>query len=84
MEDEQKIERMDAGELQIRQAFEEVTNRNIKGVVKFSNDTRKIVRELEDKIVLLQESIQEKDKVINGIKSQISLLQQNLFRGGTS
>lgn len=84
MGEEQKIERMDAGELQIRQAFEEVTKRNVEGVVKYSNDTRKIVRECENKIILLEKIIREKDSVINGMKQQISLIQQKIFSGGTT
>lgn len=83
MKDEQKIIPMDAGELEVRKAFEEVTTRNVKGVVNFSNETRKIIRSLEVKILHLEELMREKDGIINNMRQQISLIQQKLYKGGT-
>ena len=42
-----------------------------------------MVRELEDKIKDLDNTIRSKDAVINEMKEQISLLQQKLYTGGS-
>lgn len=78
--DQQKIETLDAGVLEVRKAFEEVTNRNVRGAVNFSNETRKIVRCLEEKMVHLEKIIQNKDAVIVEMKKQISWLQQQTYK----
>lgn len=74
---------MGAGDKEIRKAFEEVTTRNVKAAVNHSNDTRKIVRDLEAKILHLEEISRAKDNVINDMRQQISLIQQQLYSGGT-
>lgn len=83
MEEEKVVKQyMEAGELEMRKVFEEVTTRNVQAAIDFSNDTRKIVRELEQKMKHMEDMIQAKDKVISEMKSQIAWLQQQVYKGG--
>ncbi len=75
---------MEAGEKEIRMAFEDVTTRNVQAAVNFSNETRNIVRELEQKILHLEELAQAKDKEIAAMRQQIAIIQGKLYSGGTT
>ncbi len=74
---------MKSGEKELRLAFEEVTTNNVKAVVDHSNETRKIVRELEDKLNSLGDLIRNYDTTIDLLKQQITHLQMKMFSGGT-
>ena len=74
---------MEAGEMEMRQAFEETTTRNVKSAITYSNETRKIVRQLEEKIVHLERLAQGKDKELAEMKLQIARIQQQLYLKGT-
>ena len=78
-----QIENMAAGEYEARKAFEETTVRNMHTVVEFSQDTRKIVRELEEKILRLQNVILSKETQIQAMQQQIATLLQNKYNEGT-
>ena len=75
---------MEAGELEMRKAFGEVTTRNVQAAIDYSNDTRKIVRQLEEKILHLEALAQAKDKEIAAMRQQISIIQGKLYSGGTT
>ena len=75
---------MEAGELEMRKAFEEVTTRNVQAAINYSNETRKIVRQLEEKMIHFENLAQAKDKEIGVLRQQISVLQQKLYMGGTT
>ena len=47
-EDKPKVTPMEPGEFEFRKAFEETTIRNMRTIVEFSQDTRKLVRELQE------------------------------------
>jgi uncharacterized coiled-coil protein SlyX len=82
MGDNVKIEKMESGELEMRQAFEEVTTRNVRGAVEFTNETRKIVRGLEKKVVLLEEKSLQQDKTIDELRKQIVNIQMKMYQLG--
>jgi len=73
---------MEAGELEVRKAFEEVTTRNVQAAISYSTETRKLVRELEKKVLHFEKVIVGKDEVINDLRQQISKIQQQLYTGG--
>ena len=75
---------MEAGEMEMRMAFEEVTTRNVQAAINYSNETRKIVRQLEEKMIHFENLAQAKDKEIGVLRQQISVLQQKLYMGGTT
>ena len=74
---------MEAGELEVRKAFEEVTTRNVQAAISYSTETRKLVRELEKKVLHFEKVIVGKDEVINDLRQQISKIQQQLYTGGS-
>ena len=75
---------MEAGELEMRKAFEEVTTRNVQAAINYSNETRKIVRQLEEKILHLEALAQAKDQEIAAMRQQIAIIQGKLYSGGTT
>ena len=74
---------MESGELEIRQAFEEVTTRNVQAAINYTNSTRKMVIDLTSKVDHLEKALIDKDKVINDLRSQIVNIQQKLYLGGS-
>lgn len=75
---------MKPGEKEQKLAFEEVTRRNVIAVVSHSNETRKLLNELTEKVQSLQDLIMSRDTQINLLKKQIVVLQTKIFAGGTS
>ncbi len=75
---------MDTGEKEQRLAFEEVTRRNVNSMIQFSNETRDLVRTLEQNIINLQNIIMNRDNDITLLKQQLAMIQTMLFSGGTS
>ena len=74
---------MEAGEKELRQAFEEVTTRNVRAAVQYSEETRKLVRQLEDKVTRLEGLIKNQDDAIEQLKIQLLGVQARVFSGGT-
>ena len=75
---------MKSGEKEMRQIFEDTTTNNVKATVEFTNETRKLFRELQIKVNLLQDRIVTQDTTIALMKKQISNMQAIVFRGGSS
>jgi len=75
---------MATGDKELRKAFEEVTTRNVNTTISHSNETRKLVRELEQKVISLQNTIMSRDNDIVLLKKQLATIQTIVFSGGTS
>ena len=78
-----KDEVFQSGEKELKKAFEEVTTRNVLAILEYSKETRKLVRDLEEKVLNLEQAVQERDKEVSRLKGQISILQQKLYQGGS-
>ena len=74
---------MAAGDKEVLEVFQEVTTRNVKAVVAHSNQTRDMVRELENKIKSLDGLVRQYDEKIDMLQKQIVVLQTKLYSGGT-
>ena len=74
---------MESGEKEMRKVFEETTTRNVMANVEFSNDTRKLVRELQENIDSTNNNFQALTEKVKQLQSQITYLQTIMFRGGT-
>jgi len=74
---------MEAGEREMRQAFEHVTTNNVKAAVEHSNETRQIVRELEKKVQLLESQRTLDQANIEQLRMLVTNLQTVVFSGGT-
>jgi hypothetical protein len=79
-----KGDKMDTGEKEMRKAFEEVTRKNVESVISFSNKTREMMRELEERVQALQNMVMNRDNDIKLIKQQLALLQTIAYSGGTT
>jgi len=75
---------MEAGERELRKAFEDVSNRNIKAILEHGNKTRKIVREVEAKVDKLEDTIRNFDDKIKVLEKLLSNIQQKVYVGGTT
>lgn len=69
---------MEAGELEIRKAFEDVTRKNVKSSIEHGNETRRICRELqtkvsdlEKKIVFINKQLVDQNKIISGLQVKL-------------
>lgn len=74
---------MEAGEAELRKAFEEVATRNINTILEYSKETRKLLRELEKKAGKMDETIRNQSGIIDDLKKQLSVVQTLIFSGGT-
>lgn len=75
---------MAAGDREILSVFEETTNRNLKAVVQHTNDTRKLVQELEAQVKALDGLVRNYDAKIELLQKQVVMLQTKVFAGGSS
>jgi len=74
---------MESGEKEMRMAFEEVTTRNVKTMIAYSTETRQIVRDMQEKVDLVQAQLRQADEKINNLTRQLSVVQAKLYSGGT-
>ena len=74
---------MESGERELRKAFEDVNTRNVKAAIEYSKETRKMIRIMEGKIVILEGMIKGQNAAIEGFKIQLACVQTKLFSGGT-
>ena len=74
---------MESGEREMRKVFEDVTTKNVKATVAHSNETRRLLRELENKVKLLEEQLRQSNERIGELRTFITHLQSKVFSGGT-
>lgn len=74
---------MEAGEIELRKAFEDTTTNNVKAVLNYCTETRKLVRELEQKVISLDGLIRNQNDTIDNLKIQLANAQTVIFGGGT-
>jgi len=75
---------MESGEIELKKAFEEVTTKNVRMAIDYSKETRNLTRELQKKVLHLEEILREYDKKLIMMQNQISNIQQKLYSGGTT
>jgi len=73
---------MEAGEKELRKAFEEVSNKNIRATITHSNETRKLLRAAEERIKLLEEKILQIYERFDVVQKQIVQLQMKSYSRG--
>ena len=74
---------MESGELETRKIFEETTTNNVKTGINFANDTRRLFRELEDKVTHLSNIVRQQEETIDALRLSLVVIQTKLFSGGT-
>lgn len=70
-------------EKELRKIFEDTTTNNVKAILEYSTETRKIVRGLEEELIKLNKTITNQNVTIGELRNQLSNVQAELFRGGT-
>ena len=74
---------MESGELELRKVFEDVTTNNVKATVAHSNETRQMMRVVEEKVILLEGMLRQSDEKIEDLRKLVVNLQMKLYSGGT-
>ncbi len=75
---------MAAGDRQVIKAMEEVMTNNVKAAVAHGNETRKLVRILEEKVISLDGLVRQQQEEIGSLRQQLAKVQAITFRGGTT
>lgn len=70
-------------EKELRQAFEETSNRNIQMILDHSNETRRLTKEFEIKVLKLEEQIRIQNNIIEELRVQLSSIQMKVYAGGS-
>ena len=73
------VDNMGSGEKELRQVFEEVTTKNLKTTIDFSQETRKMFRDLEKKVTRLESVVVTQNEINQGLKSHIQTIQAKLY-----
>jgi uncharacterized coiled-coil protein SlyX len=81
--DKVNVKPMEAGEFEIRKAFEETTIKNIQACVQFSNDTRLMVREMAEHVEHLQNLVMMQNAELEQLRAQLAALLQEKVKGGS-
>ena len=74
---------MGAVEKELRKAFEDVTTNNVMASIDFSNETRKIVRLLSERLAKIEIKLTQQDEIIAALKLQLANVQMKVYNGGT-
>jgi hypothetical protein len=74
---------MDSGEKELRKIFEETTTNNVRAAVSHGNESRRLVRELTEKVVLLEGQLRQTNIRIDELKSLVTNLQIKAYQAGT-
>ena len=74
---------MSAGEKEILKAIEETVSTNLSTMQNFGNETRKVVRECENKIIGLQEENRNLKSEISQLRIMLANVQARVYSGGT-
>lgn len=73
---------MEPGELEIKKAFEETTTKNVRTVIAYSNETRALIRKLEEQIKNQQNAIIVINQTTNRLQQQLATVQAQLYAKG--
>jgi len=74
---------MEAGEREMRKAFEAVTTQNVRTTIDYSKETRKLVRELGENVKELKGMVATRDGELAELRRQLGILQGKIYQGGT-
>jgi len=75
---------MEAGELEVKKALEDVQVRNINGIADFTQHSRKMILEQNKKIDSLNSQVQSQAALLNEFRTQLAFLQTKVFSGGSN
>lgn len=68
---------------ELRRVFEETATKNIRAGIAHGNETRKVVRALDEKVARLENIIVAQKDLLEQFRKQVSALQQRLYANGS-
>jgi len=71
-------------EIENLKAIEETVKRNVEAVIAFSNETRQIVRGLEEKVKRMEDQIRSKENEVQQLRNMVAQMQAKVYAGGTA
>ena len=74
---------MQAGEKEMRKAFEDTTTRNVQACIEHGKATSKLVHELEAEVRGLAATVVTLHGELRGLRCQLAALLQERYQGGT-
>lgn len=74
---------MDETDKEFRRIFEQTTTRNVRAAVAFSNDTRKLIHDLEARVERLEQQNRLLVEQLEQFRIMLAGVQAKLFSGGT-
>lgn len=74
---------MEAGEREMRKAFEDVTTQNVRTNIDYSTATRKLVRELSDQVQELKGMVAARNGELIELRRQLGIVQGKLYQNGS-
>jgi len=74
---------MEAGERELKKAFEDVTTNNVKAVLEYSKKTREMLRDIEEKNKHLENLILTQNGTVENLRIQLSKIQTKVYSGGS-
>lgn len=75
---------MASGDVETNKAIEETIRRNIESVIAFSNETRQIVRGLEEKVKRMEDQLRNKENEVQQLRNMVAAMQAKVYVGGTT
>lgn len=69
---------------EVYMAWEEATKRNVQMILDHSNETRRLTKELEDKVLKMDEQIRIQNTTIEQLRNQLAVIQAKIYVGGSS
>lgn len=78
------VEQDDHTPVEVRHAYEEVVTRNVVAIKDFTQNTRKMVRGLEDEVKSLKLQIAMQNELMEQYTTQLAGIQMKLYSGGTT
>ena len=80
---EDNVEIMEAGELELRKAFEEVTKGNVLAAVEHANETRRLLRQVQEDLKFTNNNVEMLRTEIGQVRNMAVQALQTKYAGGT-
>jgi predicted RNase H-like nuclease (RuvC/YqgF family) len=74
---------MEAGERELRKAFEDVTTGNVRTMIDYCTKTREMVQKSKEDVQELKRMLAQRDEDVVELRRQLGILQGKIYQYGT-
>lgn len=74
---------MEAGEREMKKAFEDVTTSNVRTMIAYCKETRKLVHIFGEEVQELKRMVATRDSELIELRRQLGILQGKIYKNGT-